>query len=174
MKEFFDDIDKLKHTERSGWIKHDVERPRDTIASHSFGSALIGWVLSEKEGLDSDKVVKMLLMHDLIMAYVEDFTPEDDEFDSKKEKEIEASEKLFEDVPDEIEEEFRDLFNELQEMNSAEAKIVNESDKLDTLFQASKYSESSEKDFLREFIEYYRDIFESDSGKEVFESIDRD
>ena len=63
-----------------------VERPRDTIASHSFGAALIGWVMAEKEDLDSDKIVKMLIMHDLIMSYVEDYTPEDEEFNSKKDK----------------------------------------------------------------------------------------
>jgi len=171
VKEFFEDINKLKHTERQGWEKHEVERPRDTIASHSFGASLIGWVLAEREGLDSDKVVKMLLMHDLIMAYVEDYTPEDDEFDSKKEKELEASEKLFNDVPDIIEEEFRKLFDELQSMDSEEAKLANEGDKLDTVLQASKYSEESDNGFLEEFLEFYRDEINTDTASEILDSI---
>ena len=170
IKDFFDDINELKHTEREGWKDKEVDRPRDTIASHSFGAALLGWTLAEKEGLNSDKIVKMLLMHDLIMAYVEDFTPEDEEFDSKKDMERKASEKLFEDVPDGIEDEFRDLFHELQEMETEEATLANEADKLDTVLQASKYSEDGE-DFLGEFLDFYRDEFESDSGEGIFSSL---
>lgn len=168
LENFFDDINELKHTERQGWKDKEVDRPRDTIASHSFGAALLGWALSEKEGLDSDKVVKMLLMHDLIMAYVEDYTPEDEEFDSKKEMEKEASEKLFDDVPDVIEDEFRELFNELQEKETEAAGIANEGDKLDTVLQASRYSKESEESFLESFLEFYRDEFETETGKEVF------
>ncbi|WP_414837580.1 HD domain-containing protein [Candidatus Nanosalina sp. VS9-1] len=172
LEEFFNDINELKHTEREGW-KDVVDRPRDTIASHSFGAALLGWALSEKEGLESDKIVKMLLMHDLIMAYVEDFTPEDEEFDSKKEMEREASERLFNDIPDEIEDEFRDLFHELQEQETEEARFAKECDKLDTLFQASKYSEETGEDHLREFLDFYRENFESDTGKKVFSSLEQ-
>lgn len=171
MKDFFEDIHKLKHREREGWKKHGVERPRDTIASHSFGSALIGWTMAEREGLDSDKLVKMLLMHDLIMAYVEDYVPEDEEFESKKEKELEASERLFDDVPEEIEDEFRKLFNELNEMETDEARLANESDKLDTLFQASKYSENRDENFMNEFINYYSEVFETVSGKQIFSEL---
>ena len=171
IKDFFDDINKLKHKEREGWKKHDVERPRDTIASHSFGASLLGWSLAEKEGLNSDKIVKMLLMHDLIMAYIEDYTPEDDEFESKKEMEKEASEKLFSDIPDEIEEEFRELFEELQAQETEEARIANEGDKLDTVLQASKYSEESEESFLEGFTDFYRDEFKSKTGKEILRGI---
>jgi len=101
-----------------------VERPRDTIASHSFGAALIGWVMAEKEDLDSDKIVKMLIMHDLIMSYVEDYTPEDEEFSSKKEKEV--FDQLIDDIPNEIEEEFKLMFHELQSQETEEAKIAKE------------------------------------------------
>lgn len=171
LENFFDDINDLKHTERQGWKDKDVDRPRDTIASHSFGAALLGWSLAEKEGLNSDKIVKMLLMHDLIMAYVEDLTPEDENFDSKKEKEKEASEKLFSDVPDSIEDEFRDLFDELQEKKTEEARIANEADKLDTLFQASKYSKESDESFLGEFLDFHRNEFESDTGEDIFRGL---
>jgi putative hydrolase of HD superfamily len=169
---FFEDIDKLKHTERQGWKDLEIERPRDTIASHSFGAALLGWALSEKEGLDSDKIMKMLLMHDLIMAYVEDYTPEDEEFDSKKEMERNASKKLFDDVPNVIEDEFRELFEELHAQETEEANFAKECDKLDTLFQASKYSEEKEENHLEEFLDSYQDYFNSSTGKKVFQSLE--
>lgn len=171
IRELFEDIDALKHTERQGWKDKEVEQPRDTIASHSFGAALIGWTLSEKEDVDTERVIKMLLMHDLIMAYIDDVTPEDKEFDSKKEREQEMAEKLFQDVPDELEKEFRQLFHELQERETEESKIAKEADKLDTLLQAESYSEEGEN-FLPEFLDSYRKYFRSRSGSEIFRDLE--
>lgn len=170
---FFNDVEELKHSERQGWKDKDVERPRDTIASHSLGASLLGWVLAEKEELDSDKIVKMLAMHDLIMAYVEDYTPEDEEFDSKKEMEKQAFEELIEDVPEEIREEFTSLFHELQDQETEEAKLAKEADKLDTLLQAKSYSEESSEEFLQEFMSSYRDYFKSETGKSVLEELEK-
>ncbi|MBY6294239.1 HD domain-containing protein [Nanohaloarchaea archaeon H01] len=107
--DIFRDINEIKHKEREGWIDMGIEQPRDTIASHTFGATIIGWILSEKEEFDTEKVIKMLLLHDLIMAYIPGYTPEDEEFDSKKELEEERLKKLVEDVPDTVEQEFEEL-----------------------------------------------------------------
>lgn len=169
---FFNVIEDLKHSERQGWKDKDVERPRDTIASHSLGASLLGWVLAEKEDLDSDKIVKMLVMHDLIMTYVEDYTPGDEEFDSKKEMEREAFDDLIEDIPEVIRDEFTSLFQELQNQETREAKIAKEADKLDTLLQARSYSQESDEEFFQEFIESYRDYFSSETGRSMLEELD--
>lgn len=169
--EFFEDIDRLKHSERQGWQDIGVDQPRDTIASHSFGAALLGWSLAGREDLDSDRLVKMLLMHDLIMAYVEDYTPEDEEFQSKRDKEEEMAEKLFQDVPKNIREEFTNIFHEFQAGETSEAKLARECDKLDTLLQARKYSEENGENHLQEFLESYREYFNSETGKNIFSSL---
>ena len=169
---FFNVIEDLKHSERQGWKDKHVERPRDTIASHSLGASLLGWVLAEKEDIDSDKIVKMLTMHDLIMAYVEDYTPEDEEFDSKKEMEREAFDDLIEDVPEVIRDEFTSLFQELQNQETVDAELAKEADKLDTLLQARSYSQESDEEFFQEFIESYRDYFSSETGRSMLEELD--
>lgn len=169
---FFNVIEDLKHSERQGWKDKDVERPRDTIASHSLGASLLGWVMAEKEDLDSDKIVKMLVMHDLIMGYVEDYTPEDEEFDSKKDMEREAFDKLVEVVPEEIREDFTSLFQELQNQETGDARLAKEADKMDTLLQARSYSQDSDKKFLQEFVESYRDYFSSETGKSMLGELD--
>jgi putative hydrolase of HD superfamily len=169
--EFFRDIDKLKHTERQGWKDIGVEGTRDTIASHSFGAAMLGWSLAEEEDIDSGKAMKMLLMHDMIMSYVEDYTPEDEEFDSKREKEAEAAEDLMQDVPRNIRDEFRELFQEFQAGETEAASFARECDKLDTLFQALIYSEELEEDHLSEFLESYSEYFSSDTGREIFQEL---
>ena len=172
IEEFFSDIETLKHIERQGWKNRGVDTPRDTIASHSFGAALLGWLLGEKEDVDTDRIVKMLLVHDLIMAYIEDCTPEDEEFDSKKEREEKMAEKLFNDVPEEIEDEFRELFHEIRNIESKEARIGKEADKLDTLFQAKEYSVSEGEDFLPEFLKQYRDYFRTETGNSYFKEFE--
>ncbi len=174
LEDFFEDIDKLKHTERQGWKDREIERPRDTIASHSFGAALMGWKLSEEEDLDTDRVIRMLLMHDLIMAYIEDVTPKDEEFDSKKDREDEMFEELLEDVPENMREEFKQLFQEFRENSTPEAKVAHEADKIDTLMQARKYSEEDEQGYLKEFIESYREHFSSETGKKIYRELEEE
>lgn len=169
--EFFEDIDRLKHSERQGWKDIGKDQPRDTIASHSFGAAMLGWSLADREDLDSDRLVKMLLMHDLIMAYVEDYTPEDEEFQSKRDKEEEMAEKLFQDVPENIRIEFKEIFQEFQAGETSEARFARECDKLDTLLQARKYSKEKSENHLQEFLESYQQYFNSETGKEIFSNL---
>lgn len=172
LEEFFADIDSLKHSERQGWKDIGVSGTRDTIASHSFGAALLGWSLAEEEKLDSDRVVKMLVMHDLIMSYVDDYTPEDEGFDSKREKEDEMAEKLFSDIPENIRGEFKDLFREFQNEKTDESELAHEADKLDTLLQALNYSEELGENHLEEFLESYRDYFRTETGKKIFRQLE--
>jgi len=61
------------------------------------------------------------------------------------------------------------MFHELQ---SQEAKIAKESDKLDTLLQARSYSKKSKGEFLDEFLESYREYFSSKTGKSLVEELE--
>jgi putative hydrolases of HD superfamily len=138
--DFYSDIDRIKHRRREGWMQKGIPGAMDTIASHSFGAALIGWILAREEGIDENKMIKMLLIHDLIMAYVEDLTPSDTSYEKKRELENSAALKLLDDVPLSIKEEFHSLFAEYQEEKSTEAILARECDKLDTLLQSYMYS----------------------------------
>ena len=169
--ELFRDIHEIKHKEREGWKKIGVKPPRDTIASHSFGTMIVGWLLAEKEGFDSEKIIKTLLIHDLIMAYLPDYTPEDEKFNSKKEIEKERTEKLLNDVPEEIRDEFEELLNELQGQNTDLARFAKECDKIETLLQALIYSEDLEENHLEEFLNSYKNYFETETGKHVFNEL---
>jgi putative hydrolase of HD superfamily len=171
LEELFKVIDEIKHSERQGWKDIGVDRPRDTIASHSLGASITGWILSEKEGLNSEKVVKMLLIHDLIMAYIPDYTPEDEEYESKQEFERQKLEELYETVPEEISSEFKSLLEELRERKTKEAQIAKEADKLDTLMQASSYNKETDGDTLKQFLETYSDYFQTETGQEKYSEI---
>ena len=60
---------KLPRIHRQVLITDDTS---DTIASHSYRVALIGWFLAKKEGADPYKVVMMGLLHDMTEARTND------------------------------------------------------------------------------------------------------
>jgi putative hydrolases of HD superfamily len=53
---------KLSRMHRQTLLTDDLS---DNIASHTFRTTLIGWVLAKEEGFDPYKVVMMCLLHDV-------------------------------------------------------------------------------------------------------------
>jgi len=107
----------------------------DTIASHSFRVALIGYFLAKELEADVDKVIKMCLLHDL-----EESRSMDHHWVSKKyvkvfEEEI-RREQLSE-LPHS--EELTELSREYQERKTPEAKITKDADLLDEVFILREY-----------------------------------
>lgn len=171
--EFYKDIDKIKHIERKGWSKIGVKGVTDTIASHSYGAALVAWVLSKKENLDENKLIKLMLIHDLIMAHIDDYTPENKEYLSKKDIENNSFSKLLTNVPNCIKKDFERLFDEYQQEKTQEAILARECDKLDTLLQALMYSKRLKKNELKQFISTYKNKFKSDTGKSILKELEK-
>ena len=112
------------------------------------------------------------LMHDLIMAHIDDFVPDDENYTSKRDIENGLSEKLLGNIPKEIREEFMKLFLEYQKEETKESKLARECDKLDTLFQTVIYSEKKERNILKEFLPFYKKKFTSKTGKKLFAELE--
>jgi len=53
---------KIARSHRQTLLTDDLS---DNIASHSFRSTIIGYFLAKEIGVDSDKVMKMCLIHDI-------------------------------------------------------------------------------------------------------------
>lgn len=168
LEEWFRDIAALKHAEREGWTRTGVDQPRDTIASHSFGAALLGWLLAEKEGVDVGRVVKMALVHDLVMAHMPDLTPQDDAYKDKRKLEREALDDMLLNAPDELQEAFRELFDEFVAGETDEARVAQEADKLDTLLQAKAYTEVP----FDEFFDHLQDVFSTEIGQRLRDDLE--
>lgn len=172
LSDFFENINDIKHKERQGWKNAGIEGVTDTIASHSFGAALLAWIMTQNTGYDTDKAVKTMLIHDLIMAHLRDLTPEDEDFDIKKQIEDEREDQLMMDIPEPIEDEFKELYREYRAQETDFARFCREIDKIETLMQAKKYSKILQKDILEDFLDYYSDQFESERGTELFRQLD--
>jgi putative hydrolase of HD superfamily len=63
--DFFKTAANLKKIHRQGWIeKLSLDSP-ESVADHSYSMAIIGMVISDLQNYDSEKIIKMILLHDL-------------------------------------------------------------------------------------------------------------
>lgn len=171
--DFFEPIEKIKRKEREGWKLAKLKPVIETIGSHSFGAALLGWLLAKKEKLNEEKVVKLLLVHDLVMAYMQDVTPRDKNYEIKNEIENGRIAKLLEKIPKEMKKEAEALITEYQKQETQESLLAREADKLDTLLQSLFYSkENGKKEIFREFFGHYKKFFRSKSGKKIIKQLE--
>jgi putative hydrolase of HD superfamily len=107
-------------------------------------------ILTPKARVDSEKVIKMALIHDLAEAKVGDITPLDGI--SKKEKhdlEEKAMIKLVNSLDNG--KDLLSLWKEFEEGKTKEAKFVKRLDKLEMMFQAYEYGITQPRVNLREF-----------------------
>ena len=75
-------------------------------------------------------------MHDLVEIYAGDtFAFDKKNQATKKEREFESSKKLFSQLPEDLNNEFTDLFNEYEDVKTSEAKIVKSFDKIQPILQ---------------------------------------
>src|SRR5438876_3356199 len=65
------EIDQLKRVKRSGWWIAGIPDP-ESVAEHSFRTALLGYILASLEGADPQKTAMICLFHDLGEARIND------------------------------------------------------------------------------------------------------
>ena len=139
MLEFFELANKLKWIERRGWVtKVKVGEP-ESVADHSYLTALMCMVIAEQKGLNSKKVMKMALLHDLAESITGDYMPDDLSKNIKISKEAEAMKNILNKLPTKMHSSYSKLWKEYRSMSSREAILVHEIDKLEMALQANDY-----------------------------------
>ena len=131
----------LKQLYRQGWLHKGISLENcESVAEHSFGVALLALVLADEYSveLDTAKVIRMALIHDLGEIYAGDFTPADN-IDKKDKYTLEKKSvaKVLEKLPNGFK--WIALWEELEIGESAESQFVKQLDKLEMALQASVY-----------------------------------
>ncbi len=159
--EFQQKMGKLKHLCRAGWVIRNVPEP-ETVAAHSWRMAMMAMQM-EKEiiamGADINKVIKMCIAHDAAEAIVGDIIPEKHQTEENKitkdEKRILEQKAISELSLQSEMPVLKDLFDEYENNETAEAVIVKNLDKVDMLLQAYEYKlENPNIERLNEFMYY--------------------
>ena len=168
----------LKKVKRSGWISWvGVERP-ESVADHSFRSAILAMCIADLKGLNTEKLMRMLLLHDVHEAIIGDY----DYFAKRKigrselkKKELEAIEKMLENLPEKLKQKYLSIWLEFEEQKSLEAKIARQIDQLEMVFQALEYEkEGYSKEKLDVFWENVREKLSDESLKRIFEILEKE
>lgn len=129
--EFIVELDKMKSILRQTSLMDKSKREND--AEHSWHISVMAMVLSEytNEEVDTFKVIKMLLVHDLVEIYAGDTFCYDVEGNkSKKDRELKAADKIFGILEEYKGKEMRSLWNEFEEMKTKEALFAASMDRL--------------------------------------------
>ncbi|MBZ2175539.1 HD domain-containing protein [Schnuerera sp. xch1] len=133
--EFIVELDKMKSILRQTNLIDKSRREDD--AEHSWHISVMAMVLSEyaNENIDVCKVIKMLLVHDLVEIYAGDTFCYDVEGNkSKKKRELEAADKIYGMLKEDKGQELRNLWDEFEEMKTKEALFAAAMDRLQPLF----------------------------------------
>lgn len=132
--EFVREIDKAKSVLRRSLLLDRSRREND--AEHSWHLAVMAILLEEhaNEPVDLLKVVKMLLIHDLVEIDAGDTYAYDPEGNrDKEERERRAAERIFGLLPEEQAEEFRGLWEEFEARSTPEARFAAAMDRFQPL-----------------------------------------
>ena len=172
LKDFFQIIINLKEIERKGWkTKLSLENV-ESVADHSYSMTLMSMILSDLQGLDSNKIMKISLLHDLVEAVTGDFTPEEISKEKKFELENKEMEKILSKLPDNLNEEYSSLWSEFQNQKSKEAIFVHELDKLEMIFQAKKYLDDGiSKEKIKPFIDSAKKQIKNEKIKQLISDL---
>ena len=123
--DFFGYIDRLKSVTCMNGL-HDGSRQENT-AEHSWHAALSAVLLAPYANfpVDVDRVVKMLLIHDLIEIEAGDtFVYDPEELAAQEAAEAQAAEVIYQHLPEDQREVFKGLWEEFETRHTPEAKFA--------------------------------------------------
>lgn len=134
----------MKETPRSGWLRKVRVKEPESVADHTFGTSMLCMIFGDMKGLDTLKMIRMALIHDLCESITGDLThyrmSERQEL-QKRRMEEDAMTKILSLLPKAIEKMYYELWKEFQDGSSLEARLVRDLDKLDMALQALRYEE---------------------------------
>lgn len=166
--DFFLKVGELKEIPKKGWVLIGAKNP-ESIMEHSFQVALMAWILGRKKKVkfNTEKILKISLIHDLCELYAGDETPYDKILPRDKEewpelfdkwprstkpekikayferhkKEETSLKRLTSKLPLKVKQEIVDLWLDYEEGRTKEARFVKQVNRIQTLLQAIDYGE---------------------------------
>ena len=136
--EFCKVIDGEKFIQRHTYLT-DGER-LENDAEHAWHMAVMALLLSEysNEKIDVLKVVSILLIHDLVEIYAGDtFAYDEDGKKSQREREVAAADRLYAQLPEDLGQKIRSLWDEFEAGETPEAKFAHTLDNFQPLMLQS-------------------------------------
>lgn len=136
---FIQSIFRLKKIKRTGWLAKGKILNGESIADHSYSLSALCMVFSDILGLDTEKVMKMCIIHDLAESIIGDIMPGEIADKEKKMKENKVMKSILFSLPVSVRIDYFGIWKEFLLNGSKEAQLVHKVDKLEMLLQAREY-----------------------------------
>lgn len=133
---FIKEIDKVKYIQRRTKLFHSDRNEND--AEHSWHLAMMTLVLAEhaNEPIDVLKVLKMVLIHDIVEIDAGDtFLYDQEKSHTNTQQETQAAQRIFGLLPKEQAAEYLQIWQEFEQGETMEAKFARAMDRLEPLLQ---------------------------------------
>lgn len=131
------EIGLLKRSRRTGWWVAGVRDP-ESVAEHSFRTAVVGSVLAMMEGADPGRVSMLCLFHDTPETRLGDIPYVGKRYLTAAPATDVTRDQLTE-TPHAVRDGIRGIVEELERSATPEARIARDADKLECLLQALEY-----------------------------------
>ena len=139
-EEFLQYVFQLKSVKRAGWVsKVHVNNP-ESVADHTFSMCAISMVMSDLLGLDTERVMKMVMLHDLAESITGDRMPEEITKKRKLSEEKKAMHSILGLLPSNIRSNYTKIWEEYISNRTDLARFVHRTDKIDMILQAKLYA----------------------------------
>jgi putative hydrolase of HD superfamily len=140
-----------------------------SIAEHCFRATMIGYFLSKLENADENKVMKMLLFHDLRETRISDINKVMSRYVDRKNAEKAAFLDQLKQMPEKAAKELKKLDLEMSEKKTKEAKIAKDADYLEMAITAKEKIEKGID--MDDWLNNIKKALKTKSAKELFQSI---
>ncbi|HOO77579.1 MAG TPA: HD domain-containing protein [bacterium] len=164
----------LKNLYRQGWLKRRVPEERcESVADHTLGTAILSMFMVENyyPGADLLKTLRMALIHEAGEVYAGDITPVDGIAPEEKHAlEQDSAVRVFDGLPQA--EEYLALWEEFEESETVEARIVRQADRLEMMLQTCYYEAVGYWNFT-EFFDNTRSLMKDPPFRALFGEIER-
>lgn len=170
---------------RQGWVDRGLAAP-ESVAEHIFRAAWMAWTLGAQAGLDTDHLLKLMLVHDLPEARAGDITPyaslvqrghdpgdaaahwrdllSPAEMNASKANKLDAERSAMSELASYLGQQLgtsiAELWDEYAARLTPEARFASQVDKLEALLQAMEYEKAGAKADLESFLMSARDHVE--------------
>jgi len=136
--DFFAEAGLLKKIKRSGWWVAGIKDP-ESVADHSFRTAVIGFYLAYLEGLDPLRVMAMTLFNDIHEARINDLHKMGHYYIDFKDAEKRVFKDQVKSLDQDVKAELGRFRQEYDDQDSAESLLARDADILECLIQAKEY-----------------------------------
>jgi len=133
------EIGHLKHSKRSGWWMAGVKDP-ESVAEHSFRTAVIGYVLALMEGANPASTAALCLFHDSLETRIGDIPSSGKRYVPDVDTKAILADQVH-DFPPSFQDAIVSLLDQYQAQESHEARLAKDADRLECLLQGREYEE---------------------------------